>query len=528
VYNTGLQLPITCPTPHPGQARIIADATRHLVVRCGRRYGKTKLGIIAALETLATPGRYVGWFAPEYKYMREAWDEVTSRCTAATATANLTDHRMKLRNGSVFEGWHLDNNVEAGRSRKYHLVVIDEAGMIPALGRWWDGAGRPTLVDFRGRSLWLSTPNVIGPDFDAKFDLATAGDEEDWAAHTATTFDNPYLPAEELEKIKRLRKTMPDWLWKQEYMAIPAGNASGFFPIDLVRRLRDQDAREPDMVGSIGVRGEPGEYDLETVIKRRNLHRIEWLEPGQNKGPDDGAWQVWMELEGSRPDQSVPWCFGIDIGAGVGSSNSVISVGNPETRTKVAELAYPGLSPERLAKVACLAGYWWGGPNGAALIQFEINGGGGELFAREMLRLGYPLLCHESQQPGDIRPSNPSLYGWRNSPQAKETMLGSYRSALASGKFVNPSDTALSELLTFRYTKTGKLEAHTATVDPAADIARIPHGDRAIADGLLWDAFMRSPRVKAPTPKPPHGSIGSRVQASGVLKKGRGRRKLTF
>ena len=57
---------------HPGQARIVGESRRFNVLMCGRRFGKTALGIDLGVEEALGGGR-VGWFAPSYKYLEEAW-----------------------------------------------------------------------------------------------------------------------------------------------------------------------------------------------------------------------------------------------------------------------------------------------------------------------------------------------------------------------------------------------------------------------------------------------------------------------
>ena len=66
-------------TFHTGQIEIIRSARRFNVVACGRRFGKTAMGLAMALT--GYPGHFkglmqgydVGWFAPNYKLLDEAW-----------------------------------------------------------------------------------------------------------------------------------------------------------------------------------------------------------------------------------------------------------------------------------------------------------------------------------------------------------------------------------------------------------------------------------------------------------------------
>ena len=123
---------------------------RFRVVMCGRRYGKSALGIRLACDA-ALKGQPVGWFAPSYKLALEAWRELSQRLQPIVARQNEQDKRMELVTGGVIEIWTLDTQ-DPARGRKYALAIIDEAGIAKDLLDVWQAAIRPTLVDFGGRA----------------------------------------------------------------------------------------------------------------------------------------------------------------------------------------------------------------------------------------------------------------------------------------------------------------------------------------------------------------------------------------
>src|SRR5437899_28594 len=59
-------------TPHPAQAKIIHECKRFNVVCCGRRWGKTVLGMDRLIHP-ALKGKPVAWFAPNYRQLANAW-----------------------------------------------------------------------------------------------------------------------------------------------------------------------------------------------------------------------------------------------------------------------------------------------------------------------------------------------------------------------------------------------------------------------------------------------------------------------
>src|SRR3990167_794523 len=62
----------TLPDLHPSQLAIAKHPARFKVVCCGRRWGKTMLGITSCLREALKGGR-VWWCAPSYKQALEGW-----------------------------------------------------------------------------------------------------------------------------------------------------------------------------------------------------------------------------------------------------------------------------------------------------------------------------------------------------------------------------------------------------------------------------------------------------------------------
>jgi hypothetical protein len=69
---------LTLPKPHPGQQTVIDGAKRFNIVCCGRRFGKTELGMDRLIQP-ALQGKPVAWFAPNYKLAAPVWRELQNR-----------------------------------------------------------------------------------------------------------------------------------------------------------------------------------------------------------------------------------------------------------------------------------------------------------------------------------------------------------------------------------------------------------------------------------------------------------------
>lgn len=216
---------------HPGQKRIVDDPRRFKVVMCGRRFGKTALGIRVACDG-GIAGEPVGWFAPSYKYALEAWRELVERLAPITKRISEQDKRLELVTGGVIEVWTLDGD-DPARGRKYKRVVIDEAGLVGNLLGVWMSAIRPTLVDLAGWALVLGTPKGRRHGFVTMFNRGDDPGQPDWASFRASTLDNPYIPAEEVEAA---RKEMPPEVFKQEFEGVPTDDGANPFGLDAIRR----------------------------------------------------------------------------------------------------------------------------------------------------------------------------------------------------------------------------------------------------------------------------------------------------
>lgn len=216
-------LTIRLQRPHPRQAEILASPARFRVLACGRRWGKTVYGTHRLVRP-ALDGKPTGWFAPSYKYLSEVWRDFHRALKPVIARSNQTERRIELITGGSIEFWSLEDP-DAGRSRKYARVVVDEAAKVKRLEEAWNAAIRPTLTDFRGDADFLSTPK--GRDFFWRaWTWGQDASEPDWASWQLPTVGNPFIDPAEVEEARR--KT-PERLFRQEYLAEFLENAGGVF-----------------------------------------------------------------------------------------------------------------------------------------------------------------------------------------------------------------------------------------------------------------------------------------------------------
>lgn len=173
----------------------------------------TALGETVACDA-AIRGQYIGWFSPEYKFLAEAYSDIASLLTPIIWSSSKVDGVIRTTTRGRIDFWSLDNE-RAGRSRKYHGIIIDEAAFTKAnMLDIWNKSIRPTLVDYRGWALVLSNTNGIDP---TNFLYAICNDpKHSFRQYHAPTSANPYMPPEELAEIEA--NTHP-LVFQQEYLA---------------------------------------------------------------------------------------------------------------------------------------------------------------------------------------------------------------------------------------------------------------------------------------------------------------------
>ena len=198
---------------HPGQRIIYNNIGQRNLWRCGRRFGKTEL-----LETTFSKrmirGRKVGWFTPDYKMMRPSYVRMHRLLHDMIEHSSKTESLIQLYGGGLVEFWSLDNE-DAGRSRDYDDVVIDEAGLVKkGLRDIVEQAIAPTLLDRNGTLTMAGTPKGVDPEnffYTASVDK-TLGYVE---THMPTAM-NPML---DRVAVAKLIDEYPPLVYQQEYLA---------------------------------------------------------------------------------------------------------------------------------------------------------------------------------------------------------------------------------------------------------------------------------------------------------------------
>lgn len=207
---------------------------------CGRRWGKSLISQSIAIEN-GLDNKIIAYVTPTYQLAKVFFDELIKIIPAEIITSNRSDLTIQFITGGIirfFTGERLDNF----RGLKFHMAIIDEASYIPNLEQGWLNSIRPTLTDFKGKAIFLSTPR--GQNY---FYSLFMKSDANWASYKFSTYDNPHIDKDEIDDAKT---QLPSAVFEQEYMANPMENAANPFGSEHIRAcIRPISYNEPVCYG---------------------------------------------------------------------------------------------------------------------------------------------------------------------------------------------------------------------------------------------------------------------------------------
>lgn len=180
------------------QSDIFFDETRYKVINCGRRAGKSTISSIRMLQfATENENRQLWYIAPNYKQAKSImWAMLMDLIPPqAVEKKNETELSITLINGSqIFLKGAEDP--DSLRGVRIDFCIFDECAFITKWDEVWK-VMRPTLADSKAECWFISTPN----GFNHFKDLAERT-SPDFKYFHFTTYDNPYIPREEIEAMK--------------------------------------------------------------------------------------------------------------------------------------------------------------------------------------------------------------------------------------------------------------------------------------------------------------------------------------
>jgi phage terminase large subunit-like protein len=211
--------------PHKTQ-REIHDAINHghekyYALNIGRQFGKTLLGINQLLYwAINDKGCKIAWITPVYKQGKKVFSELERAVTrSGLFTFNKSDLIVTGFGSSIefFSGERPDNI----RGNTFDYMVVDEMAFTRA--ELWDEVLSATVMVKGKKVIFISTPK--GKNHFHRICMQHNYDER-YAYFHYSSYDNPMIDPRELDERKR---SLPDHIFKQEYLAEFLDNGSGLF-----------------------------------------------------------------------------------------------------------------------------------------------------------------------------------------------------------------------------------------------------------------------------------------------------------
>lgn len=239
---------INLPKPHPGQQQVLDSKARFKVLLCGRRWGKTLVAQIIAIDAMLNRKK-VAYVVPEFSLAKDFFNQILDLLPQdLIKTQNKSDFQIDLITGGSLK-FFSGENLDSVRGRRYHCIVIDEAAKIADLQTAWATAIRPTLTDFKGNALFISTPKGTN----AFYALFLKGKEKvgGFESFHFTSYDNPFLSKDELDAMKQ---DLNEAQFKEEILAEPMADGNNPFGIENIQKnIITELSAEPTIVYGIDI-----------------------------------------------------------------------------------------------------------------------------------------------------------------------------------------------------------------------------------------------------------------------------------
>ena len=251
------EVTINLPEPHKAQMEVLSSTARFKVLCCGRRFGKSLIALIISITDMLN-GKKVAYVTPEFGLAKDFFKEFLSYLPEVVIkNQNKSELYIELITGGSIK-FFSGEAIESFRGRKFHKVIVDEAAFISDLETAWNQSIRPTLTDYQGEALFISTPRGKRY-FDILFQKGIR-EEDGFKSFHFTSYDNPTLLKSEIDAAKN---TLPEAVFRQEYLAIPQEDAGNPFGTENIRKnIIHQLSTLPTVVYGIDV----AKYNDYTVI----------------------------------------------------------------------------------------------------------------------------------------------------------------------------------------------------------------------------------------------------------------------
>lgn len=203
--------------------RALPPEVRQRVVEISRRWGKSVLGVVMALEdVLSVPNAQVLYCAPSLKQASSIIvpliRDVLVHAPAGLVTRTKSEYRWNCANGSALILGGFDSASESFRGLRATSIYCDESGITDADEFLYTVRSilLPTLLHSRGSITHLTTPSPY-PAHPLHDDIIPEA-QMHGAHFVRTVYDNPLVDAKTIEEFKRDAGGADSVAWRREFL----------------------------------------------------------------------------------------------------------------------------------------------------------------------------------------------------------------------------------------------------------------------------------------------------------------------
>jgi hypothetical protein len=214
---------VTLYSPHHNQKiihdSIINEPYKYYILNIGRQFGKTMLAMNQCYYwAINNPNSKIGWVSPVYKQSEKVFDEMVKAFDPSFIKSNAQKLLIEV-NGSTIQFFSAEryDNI---RGFTFDYLVCDEFAFIDE--KAWTEVLRATVLVKGKKVLLISTPKGKN-HFYALFNLD--GINPQYKSFKMTSYDGLAAASE----IDGARGTLPDHIFRQEYLGEFVDNGSGVF-----------------------------------------------------------------------------------------------------------------------------------------------------------------------------------------------------------------------------------------------------------------------------------------------------------
>jgi len=217
---------------------------------------------------------------------------------------------------------------------------------------------------------------------------------------------------------------------------------------------------------------------------------------------DDGPVLVFIDprdqpvsLPGEIETIERSFAIGMDIGAGVGESDSTIEVFAVAGREQAAEFGSNTIQPAELGRLAVKVAKYF---NNALIC--PVNKLHGVTTLRAMVDAGYSYIWRSKKQL-TVAETPVNRLGWGGGESSDENLFGKWIDAIQHAETILRSVRCLDQHQQYLYDDLGRITL--ASLSSAPMEIRKRHGDYVVACALAYRACIDSPLFKKPVAKEP-------------------------